>query len=112
MDKNFFFLNFIGLDSSFKGLTLNLSSIEVFNIPLYSRSCLRFNGPTNNELETATRADFLFININNQYTEVVSQNERIVSEIYYDSFNVFVGDNSLNSFLNSYTHIAKKEKNT
>ena len=80
-------------------LTKTATNLEFFKEP-YKYDCLRFNGAIHKQLLTVnkTNEQLLFIALNNEYRENISNNEYFVYKSIFNYFIVFITDNYLDDF--------------
>ena len=87
----------------FKNKELNTSELDFFQNTNGLNSCVRFNGNRDNKARleivnnTSERLDFKFSTI---ISKIVSRNEQVKYKLSYDYFDLYIGDNYLNSYMN------------
>lgn len=88
----------------FKNKELDTTELEFFQITNGLNKCVRFNGiaKQGNKVEvvntTSERLDLKFLTV---VSKIISKNQQVKYKLSYDHFDLYVGDNYLNSYLNS-----------
>lgn len=94
---------FLG-QTMFKNKELNTTELEFFQITNDLNNCVRFNGIARqgNKVEvvnsTSERLDLKFSSV---VSKIISKNQQVKYKLSYDHFDLYIGDNYLNSYLNS-----------